>query len=372
MLGGMGLVIDADGHVEEDQQRIVASVPDHLRQYVEGFVPADPASDRGRLIEGRPWRTVYTPPYAEHNHLAAGGTRQEGGRDPRVRIDVLDSEGIDVAVLFGSVAQLFYLFERPDVAAALCRGYNDWLAEYCVHDRRRLIGVAALPQQDPELAAAELERAVTELGFVGGFIRPNRINGRTVDDPAFDVLWATAARLDVPVAFHEAYIPGIDTVGIDRMTTYAASHISSHVFEQMTAMLVTTIAGVQDVHPGLRLGFMEAGCGWAPTWLDRIEEHYELAPADYRGGDPRGKVNKRTWLTFEIEEPGLACACQQGWAQNICFASDYPHFDAVYPGAVKKVRDLHRDLPDALIEDLLGGNALRFYGPRLRQLVGPS
>jgi uncharacterized protein len=363
------LVIDADGHVDEDQRRIVASVPDHLRSHVEGFVPEDATRDRTRVIEGRPWRTVYAPPHAQNNHLAAGGVVQEGGRDPRIRVDVLDTEGIDVAVLFGSTAQLFFLFERPDVAAALCRGYNDWLAEYCALDPRRLVGVAALPQQDPELAAEELERTVTAYGFVGGFIRPNRISGRTVDDPAFDVLWSTAARLDVPVGFHEAYIPGIDTVGMDRMTTYAGSHIISHVFEQMTAMLVTTLAGVQDRHAGLRLGFLEAGCGWAPTWLDRIEEHYELAPGDYRGGDPKGKVNKRTWLTFEIEEPGLAAACQLGWARNIMFASDYPHFDAVYPGAVKKVRDLHRDLPDGILDDLLGGNALRFYGPRLERLI---
>ena len=77
-------------------------------------------------------------------------------------------------------------------------------------------------------------------------------------------------------------------------------------------------------------------------------------------------------VVARIEEPGLACACELGWAQNICFASDYPHFDAVYPGAVKKVRDLHRDAPDSLLDDLLGGNALRFYGPRLRRLVDPS
>jgi len=366
------LVIDADGHVEEDQGRIVASVPDHLRRYVEGFVPSDPARDRARLIEGRPWRTVYPAPYGQHNHLAAGGVVQEGGRDPRVRLEVLDSEGIDAAVLYGSVAQLFFLFERPDVAAALCRGYNDWLAEYCATAPGRLIGVAALPQQDPELAAEELERVVTSYGFVGGFIRPNRINGRTVDDPAFDVLWATAARLDAPIGFHEAYIAGIDTVGMDRMTTYAGSHIISHVFEQMTAMLVTTLAGVQDRFPGLRLGFLEAGCGWAPSWLHRIEEHYELAPADYRGGDPRGRVSTRTWLTFEIEEPGLEAACELGWAHNILFASDYPHFDAVFPGAVKRVLDLHRGLPEAVLDDLLGGNAVRFYGPRLARLVGPG
>ncbi len=363
------LVIDADGHVEEDQHRIIAAVPDHLRSFVDGFVPADPARDNTRLIEGRPWKPVYPSPHGQNNHTAAGGTRQEGGRDPRVRIDVLDSEGIDVAVLYGSAAQLFFLFRRPDVADALCRAYNDWLAEYCSHDPRRLVGVAHLPQQDPELAAAELERAVEAYGFVGGVVRPNRINGRTVDDPAFDVLWETAARLDVPIGFHEAYIAGIDTVGIDRMTTYAGSHVISHVFEQMTAMLVTTLAGIQDRFPGLRLGFLEAGCGWAPTWLDRIEEHYELAPGDYRGGDPRGKVNKRTWVTFEVEEPGVRAACELGWADNICFASDYPHFDAVFPGAVKEVRERHRDLPPETLAGLLGGNALRFYGPRLERIV---
>jgi hypothetical protein len=155
------------------------------------------------------------------------------------------------------------------------------------------------------------------------------------------------------------------------MSSYAACHVSSHVFEQMTAMLVTTLAGIQDRHPALRLGFFEAGCGWAPTWLDRIEEHFEYAPADYQGGDPRGKVNKRTWLTFEIEEPGLQAACQLGWARNICFASDYPHFDAVYPGAIKTVRDRNVDLAEDVLADLLGGNAVRFYGRRLEEILAP-
>jgi predicted TIM-barrel fold metal-dependent hydrolase len=370
-MSGSSPVIDADGHVEEDQRRLVAAVPDHLRSFVEGFVPEDPGRDDTRIIEGRAWRPKYKFPHGQNNHLVAGGVRQEGGRDPRVRIDILDSEGIDAAVLYASAGQLFFLFERPDVAAALCRAYNDWLAEFCAHDPRRLVGVALLPQQDPELAAEELERVVGAYGFVGGTLRPNRICGRTVDDPDFDVVWATAARLDVPIAFHEAYIPGIDTVGVDRMSTYAGCHVISHVFEQMTAMLVTTLAGVQDRFPGLRLGFLEAGCGWAPTWLNRIEEHYVLAPDDYAGGDPHGKVNKRTWLTFEIEEPGLDAACGLGWAENICFASDYPHFDAVFPGAVKQVRDRHQQLPPEVLAGLLGANALRFYGPRLERAVGP-
>ena len=92
---------------------------------------------------------------------------------------------------------MFGLIEHPDIAAALCGAYNDWLARYCATDPKRLIGVALLPGQDPCLAAAEFERAITTYGFMGGVLRPNRIGGRTVDDPDFDVLWGKAQHLDV-------------------------------------------------------------------------------------------------------------------------------------------------------------------------------
>jgi predicted TIM-barrel fold metal-dependent hydrolase len=116
------------------------------------------------------------------------------------------------------------------------------------------------------------------------------------------------------------------------------------------------------------VGFLEAGCGWAPSWADRIEEHYELAPDDYRGGNPDGALSTRSWLTFEIEEPGLASTLEQGWADNVMFASDYPHHDAVYPGAVKCVKE--RGLGDALERKVLADNALAFYGDRLRRILG--
>ena len=53
----------------------------------------------------------------------------------------------------------------------------------------------------------------------------------------------------------------------------------------------------------------------------------------------------------------------------MCFASDYPHFDAFYPGAVKYVRDRLQD--PALAAKVLGTNALAFYGPQLQSLVEP-
>lgn len=74
-------------------------------------------------------------------------------------------------------------------------------------------------------------------------------------------------------------------------------------------------------------------------------------------------IDRRIWLTFEIEEPLVGEVCASGWGDNVYFASDYPHFDAVYPGAVRAVRE--RGLDTEVEANLLGRNALRFYGPRL-------
>ena len=363
----MALVIDADGHIEETLSDLVEAIPASMRDIALRFV-AERDGHVTYALEGRLWRSRYPFPGGLDNHVAAGGKRREGGRDPKVRLQVLDEEGIDAAVLYPSVGLMFGLHDNPDVVAALCTAYNDWLADYCSADPARLIGVALLPQHEPRHAAAELRRAVETHGFVGGVMRPNRVGRRTVDDPAFDAVWAAAESLDVPVSLHEAYLSGIDTVGTDRMPGYAGCHIVSHVFEQMAAMVALTLCGVFERFPALRLGFLEAGCGWAPSWADRIEEHFELAPGDYRGGDPRGRLQRRSWLTFEIEEPGLASSLAQGWADNVMFSSDYPHHDAVYPGAVKAVHE--RGLDEPLERKVLCDNALAFYGPRLASRLG--
>jgi uncharacterized protein len=362
----VSVVVDADGHVEEDLAWIVDHVDASLRHLAPRF-ERDPDGRIVNLIEGRPWRPSFRLPRGSKTHVAAGGVERTGGRDPVERLRVLDAEGIDATVLFPSLGLMYGLYEDPKPAAALCAANNDWLASYCATDPSRLVGVALLPQQDPVLAVAELERCVEQHDFVAGVIRPNRIGGHTVDGDVFEPLWAAAARLDVPVVLHEAYFGGIDTVGEDRQRTYAGAHVISHPFEQMSAMLGLCLAGVLERHPALRLGFFEAGCGWAPYWVERIEEHFELAPDDFVGGDPHGTLAARTWLTFDVDERTLPAVLELGWRDNVCFASDYPHYDATFPGAVDAVRA--RGLDPDLEHRILGANALAFYGERLRRRV---
>src|SRR6185437_8827757 len=113
---------------------------------------------------------------------------QPGGSDPAARLADMDAEGIDQAVLYPTIGLYFSVVEDPGAAVGLAVAYNDWLAGYCAADAARLFGAALLPLQDPAAAVHELRRAVNELGFVAGFVRPNPCLGRSLPDPAYESL----------------------------------------------------------------------------------------------------------------------------------------------------------------------------------------
>src|SRR5262249_29483953 len=126
------------------------------------------------------------------------------GFDPIERLKVMDAEGIDVAVLYPGLGLSLGASTDAELGVAMCRVYNDWLAGFCAADPQRLIGVAALPMQDPQAAAGGPRGAVTELGMRGGFCRPNPHCGRPFHALAFTPVYETLEELGVPLAFHPA------------------------------------------------------------------------------------------------------------------------------------------------------------------------
>jgi hypothetical protein len=94
----MSLVIDADGHVEENLAELVGAIPKAMQPHAMRFVSVA-GGHVTYEIEGRLWRSKYPYPGGLQNHVSAGGERREGGRDPRVRLQVLEDEGIEQAYL---------------------------------------------------------------------------------------------------------------------------------------------------------------------------------------------------------------------------------------------------------------------------------
>jgi uncharacterized protein len=98
------------------------------------------------------------------------------------RLGSMDSAGIDVQIL-SFVGHAIQQLE-PARAVALSRKANDRLAGAVAAHPDRFAGFAALPMSDPSAAAAELRRAVVELGLVGAMIH-GLTNGLFLDDPTF-------------------------------------------------------------------------------------------------------------------------------------------------------------------------------------------
>ncbi|MFQ5668113.1 MAG: amidohydrolase family protein [Candidatus Binatia bacterium] len=288
---------------------------------------------------------------------------QPGGFDPRRRLADMDMEGIDVAVLYPSLGLNFWAVENPVAAVALARAYNDWLAEYCAADRRRLVGAAMLPFQDAGAAATELRRAVNDLGFHAAFVRPNPCCGRHIGDPAFEPVWAAAEELGVTIGVHEGSSNTIPTLGTDRYFNPLLLHAMSHAFEQMLACGTLIVTGVMERHPDLHFAFLEAGGGWGPYWLWRLDEQVrgfgryasemKLMPSEY--------FQRQCWIAFEADEDAMPALLPFLGEARVVWGSDYPHHDATFPGAVKKLETLIRPLPAAARDRILHANACALY-----------
>src|SRR5256886_1003043 len=110
---------------------------------------------------------------------------RKGGFDPHARIPDMDLDGIDAAFLYPSIGLFAGAIQDGGLAAAVCRAYNRWLADYCRPYPYRLFGVAMLPMQSIELAIQEMRYARKELGMRAGFLRPNPYNGRMLHHPDY-------------------------------------------------------------------------------------------------------------------------------------------------------------------------------------------
>ena len=162
-----------------------------------------------------------------------------------------------------------------ELAAATCRAYNRWLADYCKPYPDRLFGVAMLPMQSVELAIAEMRFARKELGFTRRLPAAEPLQHQMIHDPDLRAVLGAAEELDFSIGFHEGAAAGMPQVGIDRFEgpRRAAHH---HPHDGDDAGLPRMIwGGVCERHPKIRVGFLESGGGWIAPWLDRMDRHFD-------------------------------------------------------------------------------------------------
>ncbi|HZQ57775.1 MAG TPA: amidohydrolase family protein [Acidimicrobiales bacterium] len=357
-------VIDADSHVHDYQVDWRDLVPADLRDLVprtyyepSGFAHIEV---EGRLLPGGEHDT------AERNRDWARDPRywvppRQGEFDPVARLPDMDDMGIDVCVLFGG--HCFLVASKvtsPDVASATLRAYNEFIASYCAASPERLKGVAMIAMQSPAAAAAELERAVRELGLVGAVLPPHHANGTTLDDPALDPIWSAAQDLDVPVCIH--------TIGaqISPVQSYLRGDVMPHAYGSVPSMLALghlVLGGVLDRFPRLTVCFLEAGAGWVPYVMDRLEANYQTfglrskalakSPAEYIRSE-------QLYFAADADETTLPAVIDAIGADRIVVGSDYCHPEGMCPLTMRVLAE-REDVSPGAKKQILCDNPRRLY-----------
>src|SRR4029453_6832691 len=115
--------------------------------------------------------------------------------------------------------------KEPGLAAAMCRAYNRWLADYCRPYPDRLFGVAMLPMQSIEAAITEMRFARSQLGMRAAFLPPTPYNDRMLHHPDYEPFWREVEELDVAIGLHEGASGGMPPRGGGRFPTPAPRHI---------------------------------------------------------------------------------------------------------------------------------------------------
>lgn len=247
------------------------------------------------------------------------------------RLADMDDQGVDVQVL--SLASPGVQNLPAAEAATVAREANDALAEVVRGNPERFQALAAIPTPTPKAAAAELERAVTQLGFRGAMIY-GRAGDVLADAPQFDDLYATAERLRVPLHFHpqppvpavlQAYYSGLpDGVGFGIGTTGVGWYYDLGV--QFLRMI---FSGVFDRHPRLQV---IAG-HWGEVILFYLDHIGILGP-----GNLERPLADYFRQNFRVTGSGTVSDRYPRWTaevvgtERMMYSTDYPYTFGTAPG----------------------------------------
>ena len=356
-----GRVIDADGHVWEPEEMW----PDYLEEPYRKRSPKVVWDNRGTeryMVEGR-----LCPKPSGFGRGATEGWAashlRPGGADPRLRLEDMDAEGIDIAVLFGSLSiSAVCGIEDLDFAVAFSRAYNNWLADYCKAAPERLKGVACLPLQDVPAAIAEAQRAVRDLNMISVTV-PTNVQGVNLNHTKFTPFYAAIQDLGVPLSLHGVPFYYNPAAGIDRFDVFFLTHSVAHPFEQMIAVASMVCGGVLDRFPDLRVSFLESGIGWVPYWMERLDAEFEFRPEEVPIKRPPSEYMKseQCFYSCDPDEKTIPYVAEVLGEDRIIFASDYPHWDSRFPHSVSDVHEV-AGLSERVRNKIFGENAARLYG----------
>ncbi|HEV2301760.1 MAG TPA: amidohydrolase family protein [Stellaceae bacterium] len=302
------------------------------------------------------------------DRMASTGLYDDGKRgirrltDPDLRLKDQDRDGVQAEVLYGILGAAMRINDN-EAAGEMLRIYNDWLADFCARHPERYAGLASVPNHDTEAAVGEIER-VARRGAVRGLEIARQHDMKALWDPWWEPVWAAVAASGLPLHFHTIGGPGRDFTKLTGKVLLAARAASITSFQMHMADVLMSIifAGVLERHPRMKLVIGEAGTGWIPYILDRMDAEWK---DQFQGLDLKMKPSRywyrQCYATYQSDPVGVKLIDELG-ADNIMWGSDFPHPDGVWPDSQEYIRRELGHLPAATRKKIVCDNAAKLYG----------
>ena len=292
-----------------------------------------------------------------------------GGYDPHAAIKDMDLDGVQAALLYPSQGLFLYKLQDSALLSAVCRAYNNWLADFCHPYPDRLKGIAMLNLDDVQNGIGEMGRSA-KLGLAGAMISVYPLVNRQYDRPEYDPFWAAAQEMDIPITLHTATQrpgPGLPVMasnavqGASQTATFRAN-IDYWVRNSLADMI---FSGVFERYPSLKVVVAEFELAWIPHFLKQMDYVYaeRHQQATYRFKNdliPSDFFHRNVRISFQEDDLGIQLRHIIG-VDNLMWGSDYPHSESTWPRSRQVLEEILAGVPDDEKVKITGANAAKLY-----------
>jgi len=243
-----------------------------------------------------------------------------GAWDLEQRFKDMATAGVDMHVISNTPQTFLYNLDGA-LNATVAAIQNDQIAKHIKDHPGRFYGLATLPMQAPDKAAAELRRAMKTLGLKGAQIGSN-INTRNLDDPAFAPVWEAANELKALIMVHPTQV-----AAADRLKNYYLTNLIGNPLDSTIAVASLVFGGVVERHPNIKFFFVHGG-GFAPWQAGRFAHGWQVRnepKVHLKDHGPEKALDTLYYDTILHAQPQLASLVSMIGPGRVVLGSDYPY-----------------------------------------------
>jgi predicted TIM-barrel fold metal-dependent hydrolase len=295
--------------------------------------------------------------------------------DLDVRLRMMDEFGDGYQQVLTLSSPPIELLADPEGSPDLARLANDSMRELCdKHPDRFPAFVASLPMNNPDAALEEIATAIDDLDACGVQVFTN-VNGKPLDDPAFEAVFDEMARRDLPIWMHPTRSAAFPDYAADDTSKYEIWWALGWPYETSAAMARMVFSGLFERHPDIKIITHHMG-----AMIPYLEGRIRLGWSDQLGS--RTAAEDAAHLRQDLSRPpvdyfrrfyadtalsgsaiGTRCGLEFFGADNVLFGSDCP-FDP--EGGPMYIREIIRVI-DGL--DISADEREQIYHSNIRRLM---